>query len=221
MNPSFEAFADEMVKIAFLKRLAKGFTNALSEGWHGVGPEGSMTRNTWFGRGADIKPSFDQNRWGGSHAPVDPRSIAAGHRYRPTAGTRAWEQVSSLGGLTKALPVGAKSMMAIPTALMAAQALKGHDPSGQERTRSERVTGLAANTVGGLVGSSLAMKALKGRGGLLGAMAAPMVGGMLGGSLAEKATTAPFRAARAARHVSTPPLSPQVPQAVPEGAPQV
>ena len=199
MTPSFEAFSEEMVKIAFFRRLAKGFTSALSEGWHGTGPEGSITRNTWFGRGADIKPSYDPNRWGGKHAPISAEQIAAGQRYRPTAGTRAWEQATSLGGLTKALPIGAKSMMAIPTALMAAQALRKRDPSGQERSRSERLSGLAANTVGGLAGSAAAMRLLKGRGGLAGAIAAPMIGGMLGSSLAEKTVTAPFRAARAHR----------------------
>lgn len=194
MTPSFNAFSDEMVKIAFLHRLAKGFTGALSEGWHGYGPENAPTRNTWFGRGSDLKPSYDPNKWGGKHAPIDPRQIQAGQRYRPTAGTKAFEQATSLGGLTKVLPIGAKSMMAIPTAMMAAQAMKKNDPTGMDRSRTERVTGLAANTVGGLAGSALALRALKGRGGLFGSIAAPMVGGMLGGSLAEKAVTSPFRA---------------------------
>lgn len=232
MNPSFRSFSDEMVKIAIFRRLAKGFTSALSEGWHGTGPEGSATRNYWFGRGMenDLRPSNDPTQWGGKHIPHTPQQIAANQRalqanpaaslpykYKPTAGTRAWEQLTSLGGLTKALPVGNKAMMAIPTAVMAAHALRGQDPTGQERSRTERISGLAANTVGGLAGSAMAMRALKGRGGFLGAMAAPMIGGMLGGSLAEKAVTAPFAAARAhragmAQPVYRQPLPPRGPQ---------
>lgn len=192
MTPSFDAFGDELVKIAFFKRLAKGFTSALSEGWHGVGPENSITRNTWMGKGRQIKPTIDPT---------------TGARSQLSRGSRLMEEVTSLGGLTKALPVGAKTMIAVPTALMAASAMRKHDPSGQERSRTERLTGLGANTVGGLAGSALAMRALKGRGGWAGAIAAPMVGGILGSSLAEKAVTGPFRAARAARR--EPPSLPQ------------
>lgn len=184
MIPSFDSFGNELVKIAFFKRLTKGFTSALSEGWHGVGPEGAITRNTWMGKGRQIKPT------------VNP---ATGARSQLSRGNRLTEEVTSLGGLTKALPVGTKTMIAIPTAMMAANALKKHDASGQERSRSERLVGLGANTVGGLAGSALAMKALKGRGGMFGAIAAPMAGGLLGGALAEKTVTSPFRAARAAR----------------------
>jgi hypothetical protein len=204
MIPSFEAFGDELIKIAFFKRLQKGFTDALSEGWHGVGPEDSITRNTWMGKGRQIQPV------------LDPKT---GLRSQLSHGNRAWEEATSLGGLTKALPVGAKSMIAGTTGLMALQAMRRQDPSGQERSRSERMTGLAANTLGGLAGSAAAMRALGGRGGTLGAIAAPLVGGMLGGHLAEKAVTTPFRAARAARPAPYTP-APQMPQGYgPEGVP--
>jgi len=182
-TPSFQAFGDEMVKIAFARRVIKGFTNALREGWHGFGPEDAVTRNTWMGKGRQIV-SVPDPKTGLSKVPLS---------------SRIMEEVTSLGGLTKALPVGAKSMVAGTTAALALQALRHQDPTGLERSRPERLTGLAANTVGGLAGSAFAMKAMGGRGGTLGAIAAPMVGGMLGGQLAEKAVTAPFRAARAAR----------------------
>lgn len=217
MTPSFESFSDEMVKIAFFKRVAKGFTSALGEGWHGVGAANAVTRNTWAGKGRQIKPSYDPSAF--SHRPMDPRSLAAGHRYRPTAGHRVMEEVTSLGGLTKALPVGAKSMLAAGTGIMALQAMKPHDPTGMERSRAERLTGLGANTVGGLAGSALAMRALRGRGGFLGAIAAPMVGGMLGGHLAEKAVTTPFRAARVAGAAQPLPQEPSYGYYTPPGVP--
>jgi hypothetical protein len=204
MNPSFEAFGDELIKIAFFKRLQKGFTDALSEGWHGIGPEDSITRNTWMGKGRQIKPAIDPT---------------TGVRNQLSRSNRLWEEASSLGGLTRALPVGAKSMIAGTTGLMALQALRKQDPSGQERSRPERLTGLAANTVGGLAGSAAAMRLLGSRGGALGAIAAPMVGGMLGGHLAEQTVTTPFRAARAARPALYTP-APQMPQGYgPEGVP--
>ncbi len=205
MTPSFDSFKDELVKIALFQRVTTGFSNALKEGWHGTGPVGSDTRNTWFGKGSnDLRPSYDPNKWGGSHMPISPNQVAAGHRFRPTTGTRFKEQLFSLGGLTKALPIGAKSMMAASTAMMAAQALKKEDPTNQERSRAERLSGVAANTVGGLVGSSLALKAFKGRGGGLGAIAAPLIGGGLGALAAEKVVTSPFRRTRTTRSISSP-----------------
>jgi hypothetical protein len=159
-------------------------------------------RNHWTGQGQNIKPNANPEALKGvigKARPLDPRLVAANHaagetlyRYRPTTAGRIWQEASSLGGLTKALPIGGKGMMAIGTGFMARDALKRNDPSGQERSRTERATGLAANTVGGLVGSSLGMRALGGRGGMWGMMA----GGILGGTLAEKAVTAPFRALR-------------------------
>lgn len=203
-TPSFQSFGDEMVKIAFARRVIKGFTNALHEGWHGVGPEDAVTRNSWMGKGRQIVPVPDP-KTGLSKVPL---------------GSRVMEEVTSLGGLTKALPVGAKSMLVGTTAAMALQAMHRKDPTGMERSRSERLIGLGANTVGGLAGSAAAMKALKGRGGFVGAIAAPMVGGMLGGHLAEKAVTTPFRAARAARPAYQVQQPPQPQQGIgPDGVP--
>lgn len=173
MNPSFTAFSDELIKLAFYQRLKNGFLKALSNGWHGTGPVGSSTRNTWFGVGAQPAKS--------------------------TVG-KAWEGFTSLGGLTKALPVGAKSMMAIPAGIGAVHALTRRDPTGQERSSSERLVGLGGNTVGGLVGSSIGMRA-----GLPGMIAGGMIGSMVG----EKVVTSPFRAARQHRMAGQAALQPQ------------
>jgi hypothetical protein len=188
------SFRDEMEKIAGLPasalpgRVGKAFqkpgarfVQALKEGWHGT-PEqiAAGNGNTWFGQGTKITP--EMGRLG-----------------------RAWERFSSLGGLTKALPVGAKSMTALSTAVMARDALKAQDASGQNRSRTERLTGLAGNTVGGLVGGALASKALPGS-----ALAAPIVGSIAGGMLGEKLTTLPW----ANKH-QAPPMYQQVQQQFP------
>jgi hypothetical protein len=162
---SFLAFGDELVKIAFYQKVRQGFVNAMKEGWHGS-PEQIAAGDgaTWFGRGRQIKPGMGR-------------------------GARMLEEATSLGGATRALPIGAKSMMAVGTGLMARSALSPVDQSGQNRSRAERVTGLAANTVGGLVGSALGNRI---RPGMMGSI----VGGGLGGLAAEKLVTAPFAAFR-------------------------
>jgi hypothetical protein len=162
---TFLAFGDELVKIAFLQKVRNGFMSALKEGWHGT----KENPATWFGQGRKITPDMNTRQ-------------------------RMWEEASSLGGATKALPIGAKSMMMLGTGLMARDALRPQDPSGRDRSRTERLTGLAGNTVGGLVGSSLASRAIPGS-----RFLAPILGGVAGGMLGERVTTAPFRAARNAR----------------------
>lgn len=166
---TFQAFGDELVKIAFFQKLRKGFVNTLKEGWHGT-PEqvAAGEGQTWFGKGRQIKPGM--GRW-----------------------ARRMEEATSLGGLTRALPVGGKSMMLLGTGLMAQQAMRPVDPTGQERSRAERMTGLVGNTVGGLLGSSVGN-----RFGALGSMA----GGVLGGMAGEKVISAPFAAARKHRQAA-------------------
>lgn len=163
-DTTFKAFGDEVVKIAFFQKVRNGFVNALREGWHGTPEQVAANQgNTWFGQGRQIKPGMGRL-------------------------SRMGEEFTSLGGLTRVLPVGAKSMMLLGTGLMAREALKKQDPTGQERSRAERVTGLAGNTVGGLVGSALASKALpKSR------FLAPILGGVAGGMVGEKAMTLPWR----------------------------
>lgn len=158
--PTFQAFGSELVKIAFYQRLKKGFINTLKEGWHGT----PGNEATWFGKGRQITPGMGR-------------------------GARMMEEATSLGGLTRALPVGAKSMMLLGTGLMAREALKKEDPTGHQRSRTERMTGLAGNTVGGLVGSAVGNRVMPGMIGSLG-------GGILGGLAGEKILSAPFAAAR-------------------------
>jgi hypothetical protein len=160
-SPSFFAFGDELIKIAFYQTLRNGFTQALKEGWHGTTEQiAAGDGATWFGKGRQIKPGMSR-------------------------GARMLDEFTSLGGATRGLPVGAKSMMAIGTGMMARDALRPVDPTGQERSRTERLTGLAANTVGGLVGSAAGNRLLPG---LWGSLA----GGALGSLGAEKLVTAPF-----------------------------
>lgn len=157
---TIEAFTDELTKIAFFQKLRAGAVNALKEGWHGT----PNNPSTWFGQGRVITPGMSR-------------------------GAKMWEEASSLGGATKALPIGAKSMMALSTGLMAREALRPQDSTGQNRSRTERMTGLAGNTIGGLLGSTVGNRLLPG-------LVGSAVGGIVGAGLGEKAVTAPFRALR-------------------------
>ncbi len=159
-DATFLAFGDELVKIAFFQKLRNGFVNTLKEGWHGSLDPNSPDRTTWFGKGRQIKPGMGR-------------------------ASRMFEEFSSLGGATRALPVGAKTMMALGTGLMARDALRPVDPTGQSRSRFERTTGLAANTVGGLVGSAIGNRIRPG-------LAGSLIGGLAGGVGLEKAVTAPL-----------------------------
>lgn len=181
-SKTFLAFGDELTKIAFFEKVSIGFIQALKEGWHGS-PE-QIARGegqSWFGKGPNmrLRPQAD-----GSLKPLS------------RAG-RAWQRISSLGGMTRILPVGGKSMTVLPAVISAPSLLKKEDPSGQQRSRAERVLGFAANTVGGLAGSALAMKAAPGS-----ALLAPMLGGMVAGTAAEKLVTAPLASMRRARQQS-------------------
>lgn len=176
------AFSDELIKIAAFQKLG-GFTDLLREGWHGT----PGNEATWFGQGRHITPGMGP--W-----------------------ARRFEELTSLGGATKALPVGAKSLTMLGTGLMAREALRPNDPSGQQRSRAERIGSLAGNTIGGLVGSALGNRI---RPGLLGSM----VGGTLGAVAGEKLTSAPFAAMRQRRAATQQQQAPQVPQPVQQGVP--
>ncbi len=161
-NQTFLAFSDELVKIAFYKRLAKGFMGAMKEGWHGT----QANPQSWFGQGRQITPGMSSMG-------------------------RRWEELSSLGGLTRALPVGNKSMLALGTYMGAREALRPEDPTGQQRSRAERVTSLAADTAGGLAGTAMALR-LAPKSGIV----APILGGIVGSKLTRSVATAPFKAFR-------------------------
>jgi hypothetical protein len=163
-DTTLEAFSNELVKIALFKTVRRGLVNTMKEGWHGSLDPASPDVTTWFGKGRQIQPGMSR-------------------------GARMWEEMSSLGGATRALPVGAKTMMAVGTGLMARDAMRPQDPTGQNRSRTERMTGLAANTVGGLVGSAMGNRFSPG---LVGSLA----GGYAGGLAAEKLVTSPFAAFR-------------------------
>lgn len=174
-DQTFLAFGDELVKIAFYKKLVKGFTGAMKEGWHGT----KANPQSWFGQGRQVTPGMG-----------------------PMA--RRWEEASSLGGLTRALPVGTKSLMALGTAMAAKDALRPTDPTGQDRSRAERVTGLAAETAGGLAGSAMAMRMMPGS-----KFLAPIAGGLLGSKVTRDVATAPFKAFRGRTQQQVPEQYPQ------------
>lgn len=157
-------FRDELVKIALLE----GTRNAVRTGWHGPA-EGSELlkknpelKQTWMGFGR----AHDYERMG----PIG----------------KAWDNITSLGGATKHLPVGAKSMMALSTATQLPGALRAEDPTGQGRSRTERLSGLAGQTVGGLALTG----ALLNTG--MRPLGANLLGGLGGSILGEKLFSAPW-----------------------------
>lgn len=159
------AFTDELVKIAVFQKLRQGFTNLAREGWEGT-PEQIRAGEgaTWFGQGRNIKPGM---------GPL----------------SRRFEELTSLGGATRALPVGGKSLMLLGTGMTAREALRPVDPTGQARSRSERLSGLVGDTMGGLVGSALGHRFRPG-------LAGSMIGGALGSMVGSKITTTPFEEMR-------------------------
>jgi hypothetical protein len=170
---TFKAFGDELTKIAFFQKLRSGFSDALHTGWHGTKAQPGIPAQpqTWMGQGL---------------------ASAAERAQMGTLG-KAVDTVSSLGGATKYLPVGGKGMMMLGTGLMAREALRPADASGLERSRAERLTGLAANTVGSLAGTGALLKTQLGR---KHPFIANLVGGIGGGLGAEKLVTAPFKRSR-------------------------
>lgn len=167
-SETFQAFGDELTKIAFFKSVGNAFKDALGVGWHGYGPAGASTRQTWMGQG--VAPAAERAQMGRLG--------------------KAWDTATSLGGLTKRLPVGAKSMMLAGSALAARDALRTEDPSGLDRSRAERLTGLAGNTVGGLAGTGALLRTAWGK---KNPFLANVVGGIGGGVIGEKVLTSPWK----------------------------
>ena len=75
------------------------------------------------------------------------------------------------------------------------ETLPKHDPTGGERSRTQRFVAGAGGYAGGLLGGGAAMRALRGRGGALGGLAAGIAGSIAGGSVGHKITNAPWRGA--------------------------
>ena len=172
MNPrSFKAFGDELLKIAFADTMVNGFKDALKWGWHGD-PNA-------------VPGSFMEQRWGGQGLATASERAGMGRIGK------AFDTATSLGGATKYLPVGAKSMMALGTALQAREALKDEDATGQGRSKTERMTGVAGNALGSLAGAGKMMKMMPNH-----PIIANIVGGVGGGIIGEKVTTAPWRMRR-------------------------
>lgn len=130
-------------------------------GWHGT----AKNPQRWLGEGMKITPGM--SRMG-----------------------RLAEGAMSLGGATKYLPVGGKSMALLGTAAMAPTALAKEDPTGHGKTRTERTLGLVGNTLGGLAASG----AMIHRG--IGNPLALAAGGIIGGVGGERLLTTPFALAR-------------------------
>lgn len=133
---------------------------ALSKGWH-YGSD--VPGKGWLGTGAQI-----------SEAMKKPGVM--------NALGRGFEHATSLGGATKYLPVGTKSLTLIGGAMDLHQGLKKEDPTGQGRSRVERLSGAAGGTLAGLAASPLGLKALP-----IG-MAAGWAAGRLGRAISPRKT---------------------------------
>ncbi len=143
----------------------------------------SIPHHTVQGWNADPL-SGDKANWmgykGHGNAPTGPGAMNAFRRFK-----------------TK-LPIGAKSLTVGFTAAQLPGALSQNDPTGQERSRTERVSRLAGETVGGLAGSGMLISAIPAKyRGLR--MAANFAGGMLGMGVGGAVAAAPFSIPRHAR----------------------
>ena len=120
---------------------------------------------------------------------------------------------------TKAAPNSRlnKGLMLLGTGLMAKDAIKPTDASGLGRSRTERLTGLAGNTIGGMAGSSAMLRLMPSH---------PLLGGIAGGIggavMGEKLMTGPWARARANRVAAQRRMMYQAPegQMAPEGMPE-
>lgn len=107
-------------------------------------------------------------------------------------GINRWYGKTNIGKLPIYYP-GAKTMTSLFTAMQLPDALAKEDPTGQGRSRAERLAVLGAGQIGNLAGGSLINKNL---GSTMNSIA-PMVTGMAGQYLAEGAASIPFKAFRA------------------------
>jgi hypothetical protein len=105
-------------------------------------------------------------------------------------------------GWKSKVPLGGKALTAVTTGMMLPGAIAKNDPTGRDRSRAERVMGLAGNTIGGMVGTGALMRTIGGKHPII----ANLAGGLLGGSLGERIATSPFAAKRLMRRNPAAPL---------------
>lgn len=190
-----KAFGDELTKIAFYGAIRKGYENELEKiAFFGAATNAAKTIGKGLGKAIGVG-------WHGVKDVANPEleqkflGFGKAHNYdKMSLPGKAFDQVTSLGGATKYLPVGAKSMMLLGAGMQAREALKPEDPTGRQRSKAERLTGLAANTVGGLAGVGMAMKVMPKN-----PFIANVVGGIGGGLLADNIATSPWKKARSRR----------------------
>jgi hypothetical protein len=196
---TFNAFSDELKKIAGLADIAKG-----------------------VGRWAKTAPKWIQTGW---EKPVGlyekathevPQMVAGKNVMKKVplkneAGEQVWHNrpdATWMGrgngpqdapwkdrtGVTKYLPVGDKAIYTGLTAAALPGAMKKEDPQGAGRSRAERVSGLAGSTLGALAGMGAAAHLpMKGLG-----ITRSIIGGLGGSLLGERMATSPFRHSRKA-----------------------
>lgn len=199
---TINAFGDELTKIAGLL----GDVGATARKWVNTGwkkPSGLFekvrhTEGAMKGKGVidDAGKQIWRER---------PEATWMGRGNNSVEGQAAlpWSQRK---GITKYLPVGDKGITAGVTAMTIPAAISREDPQGMQRSRGERVSGLAGSTIGGLAGmgamAHLPSNPISWMGG---AKAIPMrglgitrsiIGGIGGSIIGERMATAPHRAMR-------------------------
>jgi hypothetical protein len=149
---TLHAFLDEMEKIAFLQNVGTKIVQTLRPAAKAAGEYMKKGWNTGGGGTGKLKG------W-----------MGAGYE-----GGGLLDKATSLGGLTKHLPVGPKAMTVGFGAIGAKDALKKEDESGQGRSRAERMGSVIGGTAAGIAGGAM---------GLPGAIATGVAGDIVGGKI--------------------------------------
>lgn len=141
---SYRAFCDELVKTGGWISTARRLSDPIRRGAKGLG---KAVSSGWKEMGEDVVE--------GKVVPMSGQGWLTKRRYVPTIrnGKPAWGY---------RLPIGPKPLMIGSFAAMAPAAVKKEDPYHIGRSRAERVSGLAADALGTLAGTGLAMKYLPG-----------------------------------------------------------
>lgn len=183
-DTSINAFGDELAKIAgMLGNMGQTMRKWVSTGWNKpAGMWEKAVHTEGQNKGKKILDAAGKQVW---HERPDATWMGRGVSKEPG--------IHRFGDITRALPVGDKSIVTGITAMSAPAALKKEDPEGIGRSRAERVSGLTGGTVGSLMGmGAMAHLPMKGLG-----ITRSIVGGLGGGIIGERMATGPFRRARA------------------------